>query len=372
MRKKNDFSVCPPMSWSEIDLKALVYNAAQIKKYAGEDTQVLAVVKSQAYGHGLKKVVKVLNKKGVSFFGITDINEAITIRSLKVKKPILMLENVLPQNASFLVKHKITPVLCTLELAKALNIIAGKKRIKFSVHIKIDTGMGRLGVWHKEAFDFIKDIKRLSNLKIEGLCTHFPVADTNPKFTKMQIKEFLSLVRDVRENIVPIHFVHAANSMGLINYHKKDFNLVRTGIMLYGLYPSQKIKAKIKLKPVMSVKARICFLKDVLKGRKISYGHTFTAKKDMRIATVSIGYSDGYSRAFSSNAFVLVSGIRCPVAGTVTMDQIMIDVSNVRNAKVGDEVCVLGRQKKECITAEELARAAGTINYEVLCSLGKK
>ncbi|MCX5681620.1 MAG: alanine racemase, partial [Candidatus Omnitrophica bacterium] len=299
-----DKRFCPPMAWAEIDLKAVTYNVKAIKKFAGKNVMLLAVVKAQCYGHGLTEIVKVLERQGIEFFCVSDINEAIMIRKLKIKKPILMLESALPDYARYLVDYNITPVVCTLELARALNRFGQKRRKKIPVHIKIDTGMGRLGVWQDEAFDFIKMIKRFAWLKIEGLCTHFPVADTDVPFTNKQIKTILHLVEKIRDEVTPVPFVHAANSLGLSAYQHSGFNLARTGLMLYGLYPSPSVMSKIKLKPVMSVKARICFVKHVFLGRKISYGHTFTASKNMRVATVSIGYSDGYLRAFSNKSFV--------------------------------------------------------------------
>ncbi|MDP8266291.1 MAG: alanine racemase [Candidatus Aceula meridiana] len=362
---------CPPVAWVDIDLKALKSNFKAIKRFAGKDTSILAVVKADAYGHGLQKAARTLNKEKIEFFGVSDINEGIALRQAGIKKRILMLESALPTNAKYLVEHNITPVVCTLELVLALDRIGAKKKKKIAVHIKIDTGMGRLGVCQAHAIDFIKAVKNLEWIIIEGICTHFPVADTNKNFTKYQISVIKRIVAQIKKEVFTIKYVHAANSMGFAAFGHKGFNLARTGLMLYGLYPSPRIKNRIKLKPVMSVKARVCFVKSISKGRGISYGHTFVASKKMRVATISIGYHDGYFRKFSNQTSVLIKGKRCPVIGTVTMDQIMADVSRLKNIKVGDEVCILGRQGREEVTADELAWLARTISYEITCSLGR-
>ncbi|MDP8264105.1 MAG: alanine racemase [Candidatus Aceula lacicola] len=362
--------MCPSMAWTEIDAKALVSNAKAVKRLAGKDTGILAVVKANAYGHGLEKVAKVLNKQDVKFFGVSDINEGIVLRNLGIKKRIMILENVLSKNAKHLIKYNIAPVLCTIELAKALNNLAVKKRIKVPVHIKVDTGMGRLGVCQIKAFDFIREVERLPGIVIEGLCTHFPLADIDNSFTKRQIKTILCLADKAKKEIKTIKYVHAANSAGLAVFSHQGFNLARTGLMLYGLYPSRKMRNRINLTPVMSVKSRVCFIKNIFKGRGISYGHTFIAKKKMRVATVSIGYNDGYLRSLSNKAKVIIRGQRCPVVGNVTMDQIMVDVSRVKDVSIGDEVCVMGKQGKHQVTADDLAKIVKTINYEIICRLG--
>lgn len=367
-----DKRFCPPLAWAEIDLKALRSNVRAIKRLAGHNVHILAVVKAQAYGHGLSEVVKVLDKERIEFFGVSDINEAILIRRMKIKKPIVLLESTLAGFAKYLVDHNITPVVCTLELARALNRLGKARKKKIAIHIKIDTGMGRLGVWQEEALDFVNMMKRFPWLAVEGLCTHFPVADTDVDFTNQQIQAMVLLVDKVRREAGSIPLVHAANSLGLSAYAQPGFNLVRTGLMLYGLYPSPAIWSKINLKPVMSIKARVCFVKHIFAGRKISYGHTFIASTNMRVATVSIGYSDGYLRIFSNRSYVIIRGVRCPVIGTVTMDQIMVDVSNASGVKAGDEVCILGRQGSRTVSADELAQIAGTINYEITCHLGNR
>jgi len=232
--------------------------------------------------------------------------------------------------------------------------------------------MGRLGIWHEEAFKFICKMSELKNLRIMGIYTHFPAADTDRQFTNKQMNILYHLVKKLDQNGLIIPFIHASNSMGLAGYNTHIVNLSRPGLMLYGLYPHAGLKKKIILKSVLNVRSRVIFLKKVSKGRSISYGRTFFTKKDMFIATVPIGYNDGYFRLLSNKADVLVGGKRCRVIGRVTMDQIMVDVTKVSGVKVGSSVTIIGKQKKECISADELAHYGETINYEIICSLGNR
>ncbi len=368
-----DQRLTPPMAWAEIDLKALAHNFNEIRKAAGSQLKILCVVKADAYGHGSIAISKLLERKGVDFLAISDLHEGVLLRKAGIRTPILMVENTLPSHAKYLVKHNITPIVCTKELALALNVLGAQKRKKIAIHIKVDTGMGRLGVSPDDAFAFAYMLTRLPWISLKGVCTHFPLSDSDPDFTRRQQKTFLFISCAIQEKLnASLDYVHASNSIGIVAYPNKKFSMVRAGLILYGMYPSDKIKAKISLEPVMSVRSRITFVKDIKRNAGVSYGHRFVASRAMKIATVAIGYSDGYFRVFSNKAHVLVHGKRCPVLGTVTMDQIMIDVSHLRNVRAGDDVCVLGRQGKEEISADELAKIAGTINYEITCALGSR
>lgn len=360
-----------PSTWAEVDLSAVQNNFRQLKKIAGPSVGILSVVKAQAYGHGAVEVAKVLEGEGSEFFGVADLDEAIELRRAGIRKPILVFENILPANAKFIADYNLTATVCTLGLAQKLNSVDSvKKPIK--IHVKVDTGMGRLGVWYEEAAEFIAKISRLKNLRVEGIYTHFANSDYDREFTRKQIAALQKVFFQLKTKGISIRYVHANNSTGVVFYRKNDFNLVRPGLMLYGMCGAPFLKSKVKLKPALSVKSRILFLKKVERGRSISYGRTFTAPKKMKVATLPIGYNDGYFRIFSNNAFVLVGGKRCPVVGRVTMDQTMVDVSKVKSVKIGDEAVLLGRQKDEFISAEELAARAGTINYEITCSLGNR
>lgn len=370
-------------------MKAVRHNLKQILKLAARNTfdlptrprakstdqgaqAVLAVVKADAYGHGMERIVLLLDKEAVGFFGVSDVTEGIALRRIGIKKPVLLFESTLASHAPQIAEYRLMPTVCTLELADALNRCARKRKRRIDVHVKVDTGMGRLGIWHEEAFDFIRKISALRSLRITGIFTHFPAADTDRRFTKKQVKRLYDLVMRLDRAGLVIPYIHAANSMGLAGYQTRVFNLARPGLMLYGLYPHPALRKKIRLRPVLSVRSHVIFLKEIKKGRSVSYGRTFFTKRDMLVATVPIGYNDGYFRALSNRAGVLIGGIRCPVIGRVTMDQIMVDVSRVRAVQVGTPVTVLGAQKREQVSADELAWHAGTINYEIVCSLGNR
>jgi len=377
------------MAWIEVDQKAIRHNFLEIKRIAAQNflkrpsnrkspakrtscPDVLCVVKADAYGHGMIQVAAALRNLGVNFWGVSDVTEGIQLRKNGFKKPILLLGTPLPTQVKDVVDFNLMPTVCTVSLASALNNYAKKINRKVDVHLKIDTGMGRLGVWHQQAWDFMNQLLRYSYLNLHGLYTHFPMADTNPKFTREQIALLCQLVDEFDQEGIVIPYIHAANSMGLAGYKSDLFNLVRPGLMIYGQYPSESLKKKIDLQPAMSVKARIIFLKSIPAGQGISYGHIFTAPRDMTVATLEIGYNDGYLRCLSNKADVLVDGQRCPIVGRITMDQIMVDVSCIQEPKIGMEVTLLGRDKKEEIDADELAGLAGTISYEILCSLGNR
>ncbi|MFA5059657.1 MAG: alanine racemase [Candidatus Omnitrophota bacterium] len=358
--------------WAEVDLGAVGHNFRAVQKCLKPATKVLCVVKAQAYGHGMIEAAKLLDKKGTHLFGVADIDEGILLRKAGTKKPILVFENILPQAAATLIKANLTATICNIETAQALNSAARNLRKKISVHIKIDTGMGRLGVWHEKAVDFILKVRKLESLNLEGIYTHFPSADTDKAFTQKQIKIFSALVEKMSSLGIRFQYVHAANSAGIIGYPAGHFNLVRAGLMLYGMYPDKQFYRKVSLRPALAVKSKVIFVKEIKQGMSISYGRSFIAKTKMKTATLPIGYSDGYFRLFSNAAFVLINGKRCPVLGRVTMDQIVVDVTRLKSVKVGDEVVLLGRQGKYEITADNLASFAQTINYEITCSLGSR
>ena len=383
-RKKHNHLV-----WVDIDLHALRRNFKAIKRLAHKNfvgslpkagrasklkniPAILPVIKADAYGHGMLKVAHVLNKMDVGIFGVSDVAEGIQLRKSGIKKPILLFESTLSSFAKDIIDYRLTPSVCTLALASALNKYAKSKKRILDIHVSVDTGMGRLGIVYEEAEDFIEKIMKLKNLSMKGIYTHLPIADTNPKFTKKQFRKLADLVKRLDQHALVIPFIHAANSMGLAGYKTHILNLARPGLMLYGLYPVESLRKKIKLTPVMSVKSRIVFIKRIAKGSGISYGHTFIAPRNMKIAVLSIGYNDGYFRAFSNRASVLVKGKKCPVVGRVTMDQIMVDVTKVKSVSLGEEAVVLGKQEKNEISADSLAELANTINYEIVCSLGNR
>ncbi len=369
------------LSWAQIDLNAIRHNFWVLRKLAGT-AKILTVIKADAYGHGMIPVAKVLVKEKVDFIGLSNLTEGIALRKAGIKTPVLLFETTLAEQAKDIVDYCLTPTVCTYELASELNRYAQKRkravpagRQVVDIHVKVDTGMGRLGVWHEEALGFIRKLSRLRNLRIQGICTHFPSADTDRGFTQKQIQQISTLVGQLKRSGLNIPYVHAANSMGLAalaGYKARVLNLARPGLMLYGLYPHRQLKRKITLRPAMSVHSKIIFLKRIEKGRSISYGRTFVARRPMTVATLPIGYSDGYLRGLSGKADVLVGGKRCSVLGRVTMDQIVVDVSRVRNPRLGMPVVILGKQGRHEVSADELAKIARTISYEIVCSLGSR
>jgi len=356
-------------TWAEINLKNLKHNFLEVKKRVLKETKVLVTVKADAYGHGLIPVSKTLESLGVDFFGVASIDEGIKLREAKIKHPILVLGLVLKEDFAPLFKYSLASTICDFDSAYALDYKARKLGRIAKIHIKVDTGMGRIGVQYLKAYDLIKKMNRLKNISIEGIFTHFPLADINNKFTNQEISIFKKLVSELKKEGINIPLIHAANSIGVLDYKNSHFNMVRPGLIIYGLYPKEKLK--IKLKPVLSLKTRIVYLKNVPKGFKVSYGHTYITKKNTNIATIPLGYGDGYPRNLSNKAPVLIKGKRFKISGRICMDQIMVDVNNSK-LKVGDEVVLIGRQGRNKITVEELAHLAMTIPYEIVCGLGSR
>ena len=369
MRRKITNKIGYRPTWAEINLDNLRHNFLEVKKIVAPKTKILVSVKADAYGHGLIPVAKVLESCGVDFLGVASIDEGINLRKAKIKSQILVLGLILKKDIAVLLNYNLTPTVCDFDFAHALNSKAKFLRRVVRIHIKIDTGMGRIGVQCNQAFDLIKKISSLKNIAIEGIFTHFPLADVNAKFTNHQVNLLKDLNCKLKEAGILIPLVHAANSMGVLGYKSSHFNMVRPGLIIYGLYP--KAQLKIKLKPVLSLKTEIIYLKSVARGFGISYGHTYVTKKNTNIATIPLGYGDGYPRNLSNKAPVLIKGRRFKISGRICMDQIMIDVGKFK-LNVGDEVVLIGSQAGNTITTEELAHLALTIPYEIVCGLGSR
>ena len=356
-------------TWAEIDLSALEFNFLKVKGLVGKKIKIMAVIKSDAYGHGLLPVAKRLAKLGVDYLAVSGIDEAVILRKNRIKLPILIMGNILSRDIDAVIEHRLTQTISDYQLAYALNQKAKAKDRVVAVHIKVDTGMGRLGILYREAKEFVKSLRHFHNLKIEGLFTHFPSADCDPEFTNYQIDIFNQLIRELSESGLRIPLLHAANSMGIIKYPNSYFSLVRPGLMLYGLYPKQGLG--IRLKPVLSLKSRVVYLKRMHPGQGISYGRSYITKKQTTIAILPIGYSNGYPRNLSNRSDVLIKGRRFRITGAVCMDQIIVDVGDSK-IKIGDEVVLIGRQGKLDISAEELASICQTIPYEIVCGINSK
>lgn len=365
---------------AKINLDNLEYNFFQIKKRLAPETKVLVTVKADAYGHGLVPVSRRLTSCGVDFLGVASIDEGIILREAGINIPILILGLILKKDILPVFKYNLAIAVCDEELSRSLNNKARLLHKKARVHIKVDTGMGRIGVSHYDAHKLVKKICRFKNLNVEGIFTHFAFADMNKEFTYYQIDLFNKLLVRLVNDGINIPLVHAANSMGVLNYKNSHFNMVRPGLVIYGLYPkenfpakagSRNMREKIDLRPVLSLKTKVVFAKKVPAGSGISYGHDYVTKKSTRIVTLPIGYGDGYPRNLSNKAPVLIRGKRFKVCGKVCMDQVMVDVGDTV-VKVGDEVVLIGSQGKGKITVEELACMSETISYEIVCGLGSR
>jgi alanine racemase len=356
-------------TWAEVDLDCLAYNFDQVKKAVSSQTCILATIKADGYGHGLIPVARKLAACGAGYFGVASIDEGIKIRQARLKIPVLILGLILKEDISPLFEYDLIPTVCSYDLAMELDRRARRLRKKIKIHIKVDTGMGRIGVAKEQALSLIKKIHRLRSLEIEGIFTHFAFADMDREFTSHQINLFNRLIDRLKACGIRPRFFHAANSMGIIAYHNSHFNMVRPGLVLYGLYPKEGMK--VKLKPVLSLKTKVIFVKKVPKGCGISYGHIYVTSKNSTVITLPIGYGDGYPRNLSNLGPVLVKGRRFKISGRVCMDQVMVDVGNLR-VRLGDEAVLIGSQKKNRITTEELAGLSGTIPYEIVCGLGSR
>jgi alanine racemase len=389
-----------------VDLGAVAHNFRALRSLASPATKFMAVVKADAYGHGAVQIARTLIENGSDFLAVARISEAVELREEGIDAPLLLFGDVLPSQIPYLAAHDIRVTLTCLENALALAPIAKTLALPLKVHIKVDTGMGRLGILHDQfagpsinqiagssinknvgpdksedrganrplrCVDKILAIQNIRGIELEGIYTHLANADASDKtHTKDQLSRFKLLVQELKaKGVTPI--IHAANSAALIEMPDSHFNMVRPGIAIYGLWPSDAMdKTRVCLKQAMSIRSKIIHLKNVPKGFTISYGSTHVTRTATRIATIPIGYADGYSRLLSSRGEMIVRGKKAPILGRVCMDFTMIDVGHIPGAALGDEVIILGSQGEEKITATQIAAAIGTINYEVVASLTKR
>ena len=356
----------------EVDLGALEFNYRQIKKRIPEDVKLLAVVKADAYGHGSVPVSLRLEKLGVDYLGVAIAEEGVELRKGGVRTPILVLGGIFGEEVDQIFRFRLTPVIFGKDSLKILSREAERRRRKVKVHLKVDTGMGRLGVPLNLWPDFLREVRRFPRIETEGILSHFSMTDEEKGFTENQWRAFQGAVAIAQKLGISSRYLHMASSATLAAFPAYSARLVRPGIMLYGSYPSSTFRSLIPLKPVMTLKTRIHFLKSVPPGTRISYGGTFKAKRESLIATLPIGYADGYSRHLSNLGEVLIHGKRAPVVGKVCMDFIMVDVTDIPRVSAGDEVVLMGRQGTEQITPEEIAEKINSISYEVLCLIGKR
>ena len=360
-------------TWAEIDLGAIRYNIGQIRKTVGRDVRILINVKADAYGHGVFPVSRAALAAGAEWLGVSHVKEALELRAYFPRARIMILSSGMLGHTHPIVRNNLTPVVCSLGIARDLGREALRAGKKIDIHVMIDTGMGRIGVWHRNCLPFLVRLARVRGINLAGICSHFAAApDPDPSFTLLQLKRFLSVIRQAGEEGIVFPVRHIANSASLLRYPESRLDMVRPGITAYGVYPAPPLRELLRLKPVLSLKTQVAYLKTVSPGRTISYGRTHRVRKKTRIATLPIGYADGFSRFHSGRGEVLIRGTRVPIVGIVTMDQVMVDVGKVPGVKVGDEAVLIGKQGKERISAEEAASRIGTISYEVLAQLGKR
>jgi alanine racemase len=366
-------------TYAEIDLSALKHNYQMIRSSIPRRTEILAVVKADAYGHGFMDISRELERLGVNAFGVAFLAEGIQLRKSGCDKPILLLGGVYPGQERKCIGYNLSTTVFTLEQAQALNQAAasGKLFRSAQVHLKIDTGMGRLGINYHEVPSFLSELKKMPNITLEGLISHFASADeldeSGQYFTRIQGERFAWALAETRKAAFKPRYIHIANSAAALLRDMPDCNLIRPGIALYGALPSADFQGKLDLKPVMRLKSRIAMLKWIESGSTVSYARRFTASRRSLIASVPVGYADGYPRSLTNRSEVLVRGQRAKVAGTVCMDWIMLDVTEIEGVTVGDTVVMMGPDDDgHCVHAEELAAWAGTIPYEIFCGISKR
>ncbi len=363
-------------TWAEIDLDSLAHNIRGIREITNPNAMIMAVVKADAYGHGVGECAKTLLENGADRLAAATLYEAIELRKNFKDVPILILGSSMEEEAEEIVANDITPTVYSYELAKTFSDVAVKLNKAVKIHVKIDTGMSRIGfvAIDNENGDIVNEIEGISKLpmlEIEGIFSHFATSDeVEPDYTHLQFSRFMNVCNALSDRGVNIPIKHICNSAGLMMYPEYHLDMVRPGIILYGMYPSEDVdKSRLDLKYVMSLKSLITYVKEIEPGRGVSYGREYIADGAARIATVPIGYADGYSRMLADKARIEVRGKLFPIAGRICMDQCMIDVSSVNNINRGDEALIFGNG---AVTADDIAQWLGTINYEVTCMVSRR
>src|SRR3989339_83273 len=355
------------MSWVEIDRKAILHNIKEARRKLSRGVKICAIIKDNAYGHGLIPVARALEKGGVECLGIGDISEAVALRSSGIDLPILNIVSAFPFQARDIVSGRISQSVSGLDIVKALDKEAKKQRMTAKIHIEIDTGMGRLGIPSGDFENFYKKVSEFKNVKVEGVFTHLASSDVNPGYTWKQISDFEYSSFFVSGGVLK----HVLNSSGVIYFSGAGFDMARPGLMIYGLHNNKEENKTVNLKPALSWKTKVLLVKCYKKGSNISYGNTYKTKRDTKIAVLGIGYGSGYNRLLSNNGEVLINGNKYPVTGRVCMDLTMVELGNNSKVKAGDTAFLIGRSKNKVISAEEVAEKCKTIPYEIVCAINK-
>lgn len=361
--------------YAKVDLDAIKWNISKVQEKVGKDVMVMAIIKADGYGHGALPIAHALNKIGVDRFGVAFAEEGMMLRKGGIKNPILLLGYSHESQYETIIQYDLTPAVFTYETALGLSKAAQAKGKTVTIHIKLDTGMNRIGFLPcEESLMEIEKIAKLPNLYLEGLFTHMAKADeTDKKTARKQMDIYLDFVNKLEERGISILVKHVANSASILDLSDFKLDMVRSGIMTYGLYPSQEVSMdEIVLRPAMEWKTHIVNLKEIQPGDGVSYGHLYIAKEPRKIATLPVGYADGYPRTLSNQGRVLIRGQYAPIVGRVCMDQMMVDVTDIKDVKLLDEVTLMGRDGDNFISAEELGDLSGRFNYELVCDVSKR
>ena len=362
--------------YAEIDLDAVLYNFESMRKNMTEGTQMIAVIKADAYGHGAVPIAHLMEARGYIWgFATATAEEAMQLRKAGIRKPILILGYVFEEYDDVLIREDIRPTVFKKETAYRLSRKAKALGRVLPVHVAVDTGMTRIGFADtKDSAEIIKEISMLPGITIEGLFTHFARADESDKtFAEKQLERYMAFADQLKELGIQIPIHHCSNSAGIIDLPQANLDVVRAGITIYGIYPSQEVKKEcVPLKPVMKLKSHIAYIKDVEEGVEISYGGTFTTKRKSRIATIPVGYADGYPRSLSGKGSVLIRGQRAPITGRICMDQFMVDVTDLQDVSELDEVTLLGEDREAVLPVEELSALSGRFPYEFVCNISQR
>lgn len=361
---------------ARVDLDAVEYNIEMMKRNIREDVKMLAVIKTDGYGHGALPIARMLaTKECIWGYAVATLDEAVSLRNHEITKPILVLGCVFPEQWESAITHDVRMTVYTEQMAKEISSVAVRLGRVAYIHIKIDTGMARLGFRvNEESVDKISAISELPGLLLEGMYTHFAKADeTNKDFTKKQMEDYCYMKRELERKGVNFTYYHCSNSAGIIDIPDANMDLVRAGILTYGLYPSEEVvKQNVPLKPAMELISHVIHVKMVAPGTPVSYGSTYITDRETKIATIPVGYGDGYPRSLSGKGYVLIHGKKAPILGRVCMDQFMVDVTDIPEVQFGDKVILVGNSGEEHLPVEVLSDLSGRFNYEFVCDLGKR
>lgn len=362
-------------------MDAAISNYHAIKNQIGEDTKICCVIKADGYGHGAVELAKLYSELKCDYFAVSNLDEALELRDAKIKEPIVILGYTPANRCEDLSKFNISQAVYGKDYAKMLSEECVKAGVSCKIHIKCDTGMSRLGFMCQQfprdnySIEEIKEACTLPNLKNEGIFTHFAVADEREngrEYTKQQYDAFIHTVESLKSMGITFDVTHCSNSGAIIDYPEFKLDMVRAGIILYGLAPSQKLKDKLELEPIMRLKTMVSYVKEIKKGTTVSYGRTFTADRDMKIATVPVGYADGYIRAFAKDGYMFIKGQKAKIIGRICMDQTLLDVTDIEGVEIGNVTVLFGNGKGGEPTPDDVAKWGDTINYEIVCSVSKR